>query len=312
MAIRRNSPLYLLTSLMCILLCDPSLRAQYATFNKSYGGPGDEAGLGMVATPDGGCLVVGSTTSYGPNPSEQYPNGHVIRLDAEGRVIWTRSFGGQTFDYFRDVTMLPNGAYLAVGNYDMGGNASSAQVWLSQIADDGTVIWNKRLGASSRWELGVIVRSLGNGDCIIAGTTTTDPATSDILLMRVDNDGQLVWSTEYRTSERDFPTGMLLLEDGSILLAGIRSVIPRSEGFVMKLDTDGTLLWDRSYAHPDHGLGFTGLVPTANNAYIVASNNGLIKLNDEGHILWSQRYLPTNGDNLGLVDITNLGPARSL
>jgi hypothetical protein len=209
--------------------------------------------------------------------------------------------------------MLPNGAYLAVGNYDFVGNPSTAQIWLTQIADDGTVIWNKRLGASSRWEQADIIRSLGNGDCIVAGTTSTSPGTnSDILLMKLDNDGQMIWSAEYRTSVREYPTGMLLLEDGSILLAGIRFVIPRSEGFVLKIDANGTLIWDRSYAIPGQNLSFTGLVSTENNAYIVASSNGLIGLNGEGNVLWSREYVPMNGDDLILNDMTQLGADRSL
>ncbi len=313
MALRSKFPLCLLPCLMCILLCDPSLWAQHTTFNKSYGGPGDDVGLGMVATPDGGHLVVGSTTSYGPNPGEHTANGHVIRLDSEGQVIWRRSYGGPMNDFFRDVTVLPDGGYLAVGNYDFGGNSSTAQIWLSRIAEDGTVIWNKRLGASSQWEEAHLIRPIGNGDCIIAGTTSTNPGTtSDILLIKVDMDGQRIWASEYRTSVRESPTGMILLEDGSILIAGIRYVIPRSEGFILKMSANGTLLWDRSYSLPSQSLGFTGFSRTGNNTYIAASSKGLIGLDGDGNIVWGRSYAPMNGEDLSFNDVTHLGPDRSL
>ena len=73
-----------ITSLCAALfwLC-PSLSAQPVTFQKLYGGSGDQAGNYVVEAQDGGYLIAGSTTD--PNlPSD----GYLVKVNIVGDILW--------------------------------------------------------------------------------------------------------------------------------------------------------------------------------------------------------------------------------
>jgi hypothetical protein len=57
-------------------------------WQRSYGGPGGEIVTGLAATPDGGLVMVGST-AQGPGKTNVW----IVRLAANGDVVWQRVFG---------------------------------------------------------------------------------------------------------------------------------------------------------------------------------------------------------------------------
>jgi hypothetical protein len=58
----------------------------------SYGGDGDAVARGLAATPDGGLVVVGSTTEKRPGAAGK-TNAWILRLDGDGHVVWDRAYG---------------------------------------------------------------------------------------------------------------------------------------------------------------------------------------------------------------------------
>jgi hypothetical protein len=59
------------------------------TWERSFGGAGQDTARGIAATADGGLVVVGSTTTQGAGKTNVW----ILRLDADGKLRWDRAFG---------------------------------------------------------------------------------------------------------------------------------------------------------------------------------------------------------------------------
>lgn len=64
-------------------------------WNRTYGGPDDDMGRSVQVTSDGGCIVAGSTKSYGSGKSDVY----LVKTDSEGDMLWSKTFGGPKGDW---------------------------------------------------------------------------------------------------------------------------------------------------------------------------------------------------------------------
>ena len=151
-----------------------------ALWEKSYGGTLEERAYALDITPDDGAVIVGTTNSsdfdvLGNNGSYDY---WVIRIEANGDLQWARAYGGASEDRAYGVTLLDDGHALAVGftnssNGDISGNYGSADAWMTNIAPDGSLVWEKNLGGTRADRLNDILQ-LGNGGFVAAGFSASN------------------------------------------------------------------------------------------------------------------------------------------
>jgi len=77
------------------------------------GGAGAEDAVDVVATDDGGCLVLGSTTSSGAGGKDVY----LSRIDSLGGIVWERTYGS-SFDEYPVSLTESGGVFLFATNVD--------------------------------------------------------------------------------------------------------------------------------------------------------------------------------------------------
>ena len=81
------------------------------TWNKTFGGSGNESATFSRETDDRGFLIIGDTTSYGAGGSDIF----VLKTDYEGNVEWNKTFGGPGNDYASFILETFDRGYLLIG-----------------------------------------------------------------------------------------------------------------------------------------------------------------------------------------------------
>ena len=79
-------------------------------WNQTYGGTEAESCLSVVQTSDGGYILAGST-----NPTNTNDDVYLIKTDASGNSMWTKSYGGGNDDYGQSVQQTSDGGYIIAG-----------------------------------------------------------------------------------------------------------------------------------------------------------------------------------------------------
>lgn len=86
-------------------------------WEKSYGGSDFDSAFQAIATPLGGLVVVGSSRSSTGDFTENkgYNDALAFAIDAQGNLLWQKSWGGSDFDRAYGIAAHPEQGYLVVG-----------------------------------------------------------------------------------------------------------------------------------------------------------------------------------------------------
>lgn len=133
-------------------------------WTRTFGGPAEERLYQVVATPDGGCLLAGSTLSRTQDFQTNFQgfNGFVIKLNANGSTAFTRICGGNGDDQVYGINYTSDGGFIIVGE------SSSIDGDLVQAGSSPGLAWVMKCNATGVREWARIVQSYNTADAIEA------------------------------------------------------------------------------------------------------------------------------------------------
>ena len=127
------------------------------TWKKTYGGTFHEMGQSITTTPDGGLVLTGYTSSndgdFGGMNKGDYDI-FIIKLDAQGNVLWKKTYGGSKYDYGQSITTTSDGGSVLTGTTfsndgDFNGmNKGDADIFVIKLDTNGEIQWKKTYGGS--------------------------------------------------------------------------------------------------------------------------------------------------------------------
>lgn len=209
---------------------------------------------------------------------------------------WRRTYGGNGADRAACVRQTDDGGYIVAGSTGSFGHGSG-DVYLVRLSADGDLLWSRTYGGPGV-ETGVACRPWGDG-FVIAGTTFTGSNGSyDLLVIRTDAQGEMLWQRNYGTAAWDLCNAMDAKPDG-LVIGGITygDGSWNGAGFVVRTDLEGEVLWTaRSGAVARSEV--QGLVFTADGGVAVAGVEGegaaadawAWKLSADGQEEWSGSF----------------------
>jgi hypothetical protein len=152
-------------------------------WQRTYGGESYDKGRSVRQTEDGGYIIAGETASFGAGSYDYY----VIRTDAEGHTIWTKTFGGLDDDRAKSVWQTLDGGFIVSGGtFSFGIGPGEAYVW--KLDPLGNTIWDLLIGGYF-YDTGYCVQQTQDGGFIVAGSTASYGAGDrDFWLVRLDTD----------------------------------------------------------------------------------------------------------------------------
>lgn len=181
-------------------------------FLKYYGLDGEQTGVDFVVNPDGTFVLLGNSLSSSQIYKWQY---FVVKVDAKGKTIWQKTFGGPLNDEAKDIELLEDGNLIIAGNSEKA--VGERDVFLLRLRQDGTPIDSVRQGLrNGAFETDETVNSITEVSqglvnppgFIVAGTTSgrsVNPSDlTDAMHMRFTD--QLVWISDASGKWRSRPT----------------------------------------------------------------------------------------------------------
>lgn len=184
-------------------------------WTRSYGGVDGEFATSVAETRDGGYIVAACTESFGEGSLDVY----LIKTDGEGKVIWTRTYGGEGWDMPWDIRQTSDGGFIVAGETESYG-ADGLDVYLLRVGGDGEPLWVKNYGGQGR-ETARAVWETPQGDFIVGGSTHAyEEWGRDIYIARVDARGEVLWVKSFGGPGHDAAHSIMQALDGACIVAG--------------------------------------------------------------------------------------------
>jgi hypothetical protein len=262
-------------------------------WSKTYGGSGADGGRAFCATADGGFLLAGYTFA----PESRDADMLVIKTDPQGDMEWSRRLGGAGTEYGNACLMVDDG-YLILG-YTTSFGAGSKDFFLVKLDFGGNQLWAKTYGGMS-WDVGTSLCANGDGTYFICGFTHSFGwGEEDIYLIKIDHNGDELWTRTYGGFRIDMANSVHSTPDGGCVIgASSSSYSANTDFFLTKIGKDGDQQWAQSYGAPgEHGHGFDwckGSCAARDGGYLITGYSDcndmmdavLVKTDDAGNEQW--------------------------
>ncbi len=161
-----------------------------------------------------------------------YEQFFIMKLDQNGKQIWSKTYGGSDFDALNGVTPTIDDGLVAVGE-TRSFDSDQTDLTVMKYDTNGNLMWHKIYGFKY-YEYGNAVTLMRDGGFLLAGgTNTLGKGGHDMYVLVLDKDGELVWSHAYGKENEDKANGVALLSDGSVLLVGSSDSYTLNYGFYM-------------------------------------------------------------------------------
>lgn len=272
-------------------------------------GGGTSVGNALLETADGGLITAGYTTGSADGAGGE--DVLVIRTDAAGRTVWSRTIGGAGDDSAWAIARRPGGGYIVAG-YTASFGADGEDVLVIGIDDAGATEWTRTIGGAGNQRAWAMTPLKSGGFAIAAQTDHGPGGGWDALVIKIDDTGKELWSRAFGGTGVDRLFGIAAHADGSVIVTGSRSATAGAPLGVLaaRLDAAGSVMWDHRFGGAKDSLGHS-VIGTSDGSYLITgygqnergdNDIALTKLSASGAVVWSR----TRGgidDDRGMMSI---------
>lgn len=242
-------------------------------WERIFGGPGDEEGMSIQQTADGGYIIGVTTSSFGERGYDIW----LIATDGEGNMKWSRVYGGASHDRVARVQQTTDGGYIIAGTTASFG-AGATDFWLIKTDAHGERIWDTTFGESTV-DFCEYVQQTTDGGYILTGYTFSEGYTHPrVWLVKTDAEGKLMWDTVFGGAWRS-GIGHCVKQttDGGYIIAGGTDVYgggQNLDAWLIKTDAYGNMVWHSSFGGEGEEFGWC-VTQTTDGGYIISGYTGI-------------------------------------
>jgi len=258
-------------------------------WSKTFGSALFEYAYSVQQTADGGYVLCGGWSGLGTDTLT------LVRTNASGDPQWIhhypisvpRSLG-------LSVLETSDGGFVACG---FTGFQSDEDMVVLKTDAQGLVQWTRTLDLG-RSEAGYSVRQTADNGFVVLGLSfITYGVDGDLLLVRMDQTGDTLWTNRYQTAENEEGHGLSANSDGGFTITARKGAVP-SDLFLMRTTSSGDTLWTRKFGTPlgnDEGLDVAqtqdgDFVVTGSYQATTSAPTGmyLLRTDGTGALLWER------------------------
>ena len=228
------------------------------SWSNTYGGQGNDAGRDIVQTSDGGYIVTGYTKSFSAGGDMDL---WLIKTDANGQSCqysndgtcsdgssrWAKTFGTSGNDFGNSVQETSEGDFIVAGK-----SGRIPSIYALKTNASGIKLWENLYGSGPSDRAQYVIETQGNNFLIVGKENQPNTSDDDLRLIKINNDGELVWSYPFGNgnSVADIGNYICELSGGGYAIAGAT----QSNGngnwdnlWLIKTTTSGTQQWSKNF-----------------------------------------------------------------
>ncbi len=287
----------------------------------------------LAADGEGNLYVVGRTNGSLGGLNAGGSDAYVAKLDAAGNLLWLRQFGTSAEDSIVSVLVDGHGTAYVHGRTkgSLGGpNVGDSDAFVAKLDSAGSPVWIRQYGTTAEDEPGGIsVDSLGNAYAV--GLTNGRLGQQsfgdyDAYLVKVDSNGNLVWTQQFGTSAMESMGDVSADNQGNVYTVGSTSGplggpnMGGSDAYVTKFSATGSFLWTHQFGTSNHDSANSASTDGLGNVYIAGSTYGSLggtnaggrdglvsKFNSQGLLLWTRQFGTTALDQCWEISCDSQG-----
>ena len=269
-------------------------------WTRTYGGTRDEEGNSVQQTSDGGYIIAGYTSSFGAGSFDVY----LIKTNASGDTLWTRTYGGGGDDEGNSVRQTADSGYIVAG-FTSSFGAGNEDIYLVKTNASGDTLWTRTYGGSG-YEEGSSVEQTADGGYIVAGYTDSFGADSaDVYLVKTNSAGDTIWTRTYGGSGSDEANALGKTSDGGYIIGGWTSSFGAGsrDVYLVRTNASGDTVWTRTCGGTGIDYG-SSVQQTADGGYVAAGYTTSVGTGGDVYLIKT--------DETGNVGVEEPGSDRSV
>ncbi|UCD18554.1 MAG: hypothetical protein JSV44_06515 [Candidatus Zixiibacteriota bacterium] len=263
----------------------------------TFGGSNNDFGYGVAATPDGGYVIAGATSSLGAGQSDVY----LVRLDRNGDSLWARTYGGALTDEAWAVAVTADSGFIIAGStYSFG--AGDKDVYVIRTDSDGDTLWTRAFGGVVEDYARSVVTVADGGFVVVGSTYSFGSGDKDMYAIKLNASGDSIWAETYGKVAYERAFGIApTLDRGFVICGSTHSTgVTGGETYLVKIDADGNQQWEKTYGgqwarkvtqSTDGGFILVGETLTPFNPEVQYNLDiYLVKIDSDGELQWKQAF----------------------
>lgn len=211
---------------------------------------------------------------------------------------FNHSYGGSGRDIAYSMCETSDQGILVLGLTTSFG--SGKDMYLLKIDKNGNTVWSRTYGGK-KVDSGIKIKKTSDGNYIIIGNTTSFGAKRrDLYLIKINEDGEEIWSHAYGGDLNEFGLDVSETKDGGYILVGETNSfdVLDHDIYMVKVDSKGTLEWSKTMGADS--IEFASSVLPVEDGYIIGGETNsigaggwdvmMVKTDLEGEVVWTKVY----------------------
>jgi len=202
-------------------------------WRRYFGGGNNDRSYDAVQANDGGFIMIGASESndFDITDSKGSYDFWAVKLNQNGDLEWTKSFGGSEIDIAYAATNTVDNNYIMVGDtrstdQDVTSSNGNADAWIVKFDDNGNKIWQKNYGGSE-FDSARAIKPIEEGKFLVVGNTrsnnidvSNNNGQNDCWILIISSNGTLEFEMTVGGSSLDFANDVLQTPDKKIIFVG--------------------------------------------------------------------------------------------
>ena len=215
---------------------------------KLYAGELYDDACVVESTHDQGIVFGGNTCSAGAGNSDFW----VVKTNGSGEMEWGKAYGNRGEDHLCFLAQTSDNGFILGGASTTTDSISIAEnwsYWIIKTDESGLIEWHKAIPCSTgiseiqnEFAFSLCINETENSNFVIAATIPTTGGNGlDFLILKCDEDGNLLWQNSYGGKEADYVFDIEQSGDNGYMVAGKTNSfgVERSDSWILKLMPTG-------------------------------------------------------------------------